>query len=49
MQLIIFRYEGMIRQFRVDDKGIVLIAAFGLQPFADKGLLLHRQPKRRET
>ena len=34
MQQIIFNYEGMIRQFLADDKGTVLIAAFGLPPFA---------------
>ena len=33
MQEIVFRYEGMVRQFIVDDKGTVLIAAFGVPPF----------------
>lgn len=33
MQHIVFRYEGMVRQFIVDDKGTVLIAAFGVPPF----------------
>jgi class 3 adenylate cyclase len=33
MQTIVFRYEGMVRQFIVDDKGTVLIAAFGVPPF----------------
>ncbi len=33
MQKIVFRYEGMVRQFIVDDKGTVLIAAFGVPPF----------------
>ena len=33
MQKIVYRYEGMIRQFIVDDKGTVLIAAFGVPPF----------------
>jgi class 3 adenylate cyclase len=34
MQSVIFRYEGMIRQFLVDDKGTVLIAAFGVPPLS---------------
>ena len=34
MQTIIFRYEGMVRQFLSDDKGTVLIAAFGVPPFS---------------
>jgi len=34
MQGVIFRYEGMVRQFLVDDKGTVLIAAFGVPPFS---------------
>lgn len=33
MQEIVFRSEGMVRQFIVDDKGTVLIAAFGVPPF----------------
>jgi class 3 adenylate cyclase len=33
MQRIVFRYEGMVRQFIVDDKGTVLIAVFGVPPF----------------
>ena len=33
MQESIFKYEGMVRQFLADDKGTVLIAAFGLPPF----------------
>ena len=33
MQQAIFKYEGMVRQFLADDKGTVLIAAFGLPPF----------------
>lgn len=34
MQRAVYQYEGTIRQFIVDDKGSVLIAAFGLPPFA---------------
>ena len=34
MQQIIFKYEGMVRQFLADDKGTVLIAAFGLPPYS---------------
>eukprot|EP01094_Clydonella_sp_ATCC50884_P019512 TRINITY_DN3829_c1_g1_i1.p1 TRINITY_DN3829_c1_g1~~TRINITY_DN3829_c1_g1_i1.p1 ORF type:complete len:2092 (-),score=644.58 TRINITY_DN3829_c1_g1_i1:41-5551(-) len=34
MQTVIFRYEGMVRQFLVDDKGTVLIAVFGVPPLA---------------
>eukprot|EP01103_Thecamoeba_quadrilineata_P021370 TRINITY_DN9800_c0_g1_i1.p1 TRINITY_DN9800_c0_g1~~TRINITY_DN9800_c0_g1_i1.p1 ORF type:complete len:1719 (+),score=283.19 TRINITY_DN9800_c0_g1_i1:81-5237(+) len=34
MQAVIFRSEGMVRQFLVDDKGTVLIAAFGVPPFS---------------
>ena len=34
MQTVIFKYEGMVRQFLVDDKGTVLIAAFGVPPFS---------------
>ena len=30
MQRVIFEYGGMVRQFLVDDKGTVLIAAFGV-------------------
>ena len=33
MQKTVFKYEGMIRQFLADDKGTVLIAAFGLPPY----------------
>ena len=33
MQSVIFRYEGMIPTFLVDDKGTILIATFGLPPF----------------
>ncbi len=29
MQKLIFRYEGFLRQFLVDDKGCTLIAVFG--------------------
>ena len=32
MQTEIFRFDGMVRQFLADDKGTVLIAAFGLPP-----------------
>jgi len=34
MQAILARYEGTVRQFLVDDKGSVLIAAFGLPPLS---------------
>eukprot|EP01094_Clydonella_sp_ATCC50884_P020498 TRINITY_DN4269_c0_g1_i7.p1 TRINITY_DN4269_c0_g1~~TRINITY_DN4269_c0_g1_i7.p1 ORF type:complete len:1194 (-),score=265.90 TRINITY_DN4269_c0_g1_i7:206-3700(-) len=34
MQTAIFRYEGMIRQILVDDKGTVLIGAFGVPPLS---------------
>lgn len=34
MQKAVYQYEGTIRQLIVDDKGSVLIAAFGLPPFA---------------
>lgn len=34
MQSVIDRYEGTVRQFIVDDKGSVLIAAFGVPPLA---------------
>ena len=34
MQQVIFKYEGMVRQFLSDDKGTVLIAAFGLPPYS---------------
>jgi len=36
MQKVIFKYEGMVRQFLVDDKGTVLIAAFGVPPFSHR-------------
>ena len=32
MQTIIFKHEGIIRQFMIDDKGAVLIVGFGLPP-----------------
>jgi class 3 adenylate cyclase len=34
MQKVIFRFQGMIRQVLVDDKGTVLIAVFGAPPFS---------------
>mgnify|MGYP006983385653 FL=1 len=34
MQQVIFRFQGMIRQVLVDDKGTVLIAVFGAPPFS---------------
>jgi class 3 adenylate cyclase/tetratricopeptide (TPR) repeat protein len=34
MQAILNRFEGTVRQFILDDKGSVLIAAFGLPPLA---------------
>ena len=33
MQEVVFRFEGMVRQFLVDDKGTVLIAVFGVPPY----------------
>jgi class 3 adenylate cyclase/tetratricopeptide (TPR) repeat protein len=32
LQVPLYRYEGQIRQFLVDDKGTILIVAFGLPP-----------------
>lgn len=34
MQSILFHYEGVVRQFLVDDKGTVLIGVFGVPPFS---------------
>jgi class 3 adenylate cyclase/tetratricopeptide (TPR) repeat protein len=34
MQRAVYQYEGTIRQLIVDDKGCVLVAAFGLPPIA---------------
>lgn len=34
MQAILSRFEGTVRQFLIDDKGAVLIAAFGLPPIS---------------
>ncbi len=34
MQTILYRYEGSVRQFIVDDKGATLIAVLGLPPLA---------------
>lgn len=34
MQKAVYRYEGTVRQFIIDDKGSVLIAAFGLPPLS---------------
>ena len=34
MQTEILQYQGMVRQFLADDKGIVLIAAFGVPPYS---------------
>jgi len=34
MQTSIYKYEGTVRQFMIDDKGSVLIAGFGLPPFS---------------
>jgi len=36
MQRVVFKYEGVVRQFLSDDKGTVLIAAFGLPPFSHR-------------
>ena len=52
MQQVIFKYRGMIRQFLADDKGTVLIAAFGVPPLSHfddpirgikSGLDIHRE------
>lgn len=32
MQVTLYRYEGSVRQFIIDDKGTVFIAAFGVPP-----------------
>ncbi|EGG14423.1 guanylyl cyclase [Cavenderia fasciculata] len=34
IQTIVYRYEGTVRQFIVDDKGCVLIAAWGVPPLS---------------
>lgn len=34
LQTILYRYEGSLRQFMVDDKGATLITVFGLPPLA---------------
>jgi hypothetical protein len=34
MQSVLFHYEGVVRQFLVDDKGTVLIGVFGVPPFS---------------
>ncbi|KAF2073845.1 hypothetical protein CYY_004841 [Polysphondylium violaceum] len=34
VQTIVYKYEGTIRQFIVDDKGCVLIAAWGVPPYS---------------
>eukprot|EP00002_Diphylleia_rotans_P020458 TRINITY_DN3969_c0_g2_i1.p1 TRINITY_DN3969_c0_g2~~TRINITY_DN3969_c0_g2_i1.p1 ORF type:complete len:2015 (-),score=364.82 TRINITY_DN3969_c0_g2_i1:559-6603(-) len=34
IQKVLVAYEGTVRQFMIDDKGCVLIAAFGLPPFS---------------
>jgi class 3 adenylate cyclase/tetratricopeptide (TPR) repeat protein len=52
MQRILFRYEGNVYQFLMDDKGIVLIGIFGLPPLAHEddaaravqsGLAIHQE------
>lgn len=52
MQTAVYQYQGTIRQFIVDDKGTVLIAAFGLPPLGHEddalraikaSMLMHRQ------
>jgi hypothetical protein len=40
MQTIVYKYEGVVRQFMIDDKGSVFIAGFGLPPFS-KSISLH--------
>jgi hypothetical protein len=34
MQSVIYKYEGTVRQFIIDDKGSVMIAGFGLPPLS---------------
>jgi hypothetical protein len=34
MQAVLSKFEGTVRQFIIDDKGGVLIAAFGLPPMS---------------
>jgi hypothetical protein len=34
MQSILFHYEGVVRQFLVDDKGTVFIGVFGVPPYS---------------
>ena len=55
MQRTLFRYEGSVYQFLMDDKGIVLIGIFGLPPLAHEddaaravqsGLAIHEELNR---
>jgi class 3 adenylate cyclase/tetratricopeptide (TPR) repeat protein len=55
MQRTLFRYEGSVYQFLMDDKGIVLIGIFGLPPLAHEddaaravqsGLAIHQDLNR---
>ncbi|HEY6040688.1 MAG TPA: adenylate/guanylate cyclase domain-containing protein [Anaerolineae bacterium] len=34
LQTVLYHYEGSINKFNVDDKGVTLVAALGLPPFA---------------
>eukprot|EP01114_Cavostelium_apophysatum_P003087 TRINITY_DN1281_c0_g1_i1.p1 TRINITY_DN1281_c0_g1~~TRINITY_DN1281_c0_g1_i1.p1 ORF type:complete len:1564 (-),score=458.03 TRINITY_DN1281_c0_g1_i1:93-4784(-) len=34
MQSIIYKYEGTVRQFIIDDKGSVMVIGFGIPPYA---------------
>eukprot|EP01124_Arcella_intermedia_P036552 TRINITY_DN9600_c0_g2_i1.p1 TRINITY_DN9600_c0_g2~~TRINITY_DN9600_c0_g2_i1.p1 ORF type:complete len:1556 (-),score=433.92 TRINITY_DN9600_c0_g2_i1:56-4492(-) len=52
MQQAVYEYEGTVRQFLFDDKGSVLIACFGVPPFAHEdnqyravktGLKIHKE------
>jgi class 3 adenylate cyclase len=52
MQKVLYHLEGTVRQFLVDDKGVVLIACFGVYPYAHEddpvravraGIAIHEQ------
>lgn len=34
LQTVLYRYEGSVNKLSIDDKGVMLVAAFGLPPFA---------------
>jgi len=40
LQLVVFRYEGMVHQYSVSDQGIVLIALFGMPPVTHAGMIV---------